>query len=153
MAAPASQTIKKFIGDDLVPKVYDYTIRNAKKDVSATFKLLAVRSNKDPEQTALFATNLDVTDETAQSVSDKYSKRWGIETAFRVQDNFIVKTTSKNYSVRLFYFLFSICLYNLWILANIIIGLAFGFIPEKPIITSKMFAVMLYSVFAGGGSG
>ncbi len=146
MAAPASQAIKKFVGNDPVPKVYDYTIRSSKKDVSATFKLLAVQSNRDPEQTALFATNLDVSDDTAQLVSEKYSKRWGIETAFRVQDGFLVRTTSKNYSVRLFDFLLSVCLYNLWILTNIIVALLSGSVPEKPIITSKMFLTMLYDI-------
>lgn len=71
----------------------------------------------------------------------------GQETAYRVWDVFIVKTTSTNYSVRLFYFLFSVCLYNLWILANIFVGLVFLFIPLKPIITAKMFGTLLLAGF------
>ena len=50
------------------------------------------------------------------------------------------KTTSKSVSVRVFYFLFSVAMYNLWILLNLCVGLRFkGKIPEKPIITAKMF--------------
>ena len=39
-----------------------------------------------------------------------YSKRWGIETGYRNLDHdFKAKTTTRNYHIRLFYFLFSTC--------------------------------------------
>src|SRR3990167_8387070 len=64
-----------------------------------------------------------------------------------VKQDFKARTTSKRYVVRLFYFMFSACLYNLWILANIMVGLAIlKFIPKEPFITAKMFGVMLYTL-------
>ena len=77
-----------------------------------------------------------------------YSRRWGIETGYRVMDkDFKPRTTSKNYNIRLFYFLFTVCLYNLWVLINICISITmYGKILDKPIITAKMFAIVLFKV-------
>ena len=77
-----------------------------------------------------------------------YRKRWGIETSYRVKKHsYLPKTTSKNYLVRLFYFMFSVLLYNLWILADILIWLAlFGVIKESHLLTSKYFGTVLYMI-------
>jgi len=45
---------------------------------------------------------------------DKYRKRWGIETVFRVLDNIQIKTTTKNEVIRYFINLFCCLVYNLW---------------------------------------
>ncbi len=45
---------------------------------------------------------------------DKYRKRWGIETVFRVLDNIQIKTTSKNEIIRYFINMFCCLVYNLW---------------------------------------
>ena len=45
---------------------------------------------------------------------DKYRKRWGIETIFRVLDNIQIKTTSKNEVIRYFITMFCCLVYNLW---------------------------------------
>jgi hypothetical protein len=67
----------------------------------------------------------------------------GIETSYRVKGEFKPKTTSKNYVVRLFYFLFSVCLYNLWVLSSIFID---SFIRiyriTKPLISAKFFGAL-----------
>jgi putative transposase len=153
MPVQQNPKITKIIAGSPINTILDYTMTSTssrcglgRKNVK--FKLCIVQSNKKPDKKVGFATNLDVVAaNNVKAVCDRYKKRWGQETAYRVQDDFIVKTTSKNYSVRLFYFLFSVCLYNLWILANIIIGLVFGFIPQKPIITAKMFGTLLYTGF------
>ena len=64
-----------------------------------------------------FATNIDFNENEA-GLSERlfylYSKRWGIETSYRVKKHSLrAKTTSKNYYVRLFYILFSVLMYNL----------------------------------------
>lgn len=51
---------------------------------------------------------------------DKYRKRWGIETVFRVLDNCIIKTTSRNEIIRYFLNTISCIIYNLWKLASIL---------------------------------
>ena len=45
---------------------------------------------------------------------DKYRKRWGIETVFRVLNNIQIKTTSKNEVIRYFINMFCCLIYNLW---------------------------------------
>ncbi|MEM3098821.1 MAG: hypothetical protein QXU32_08915, partial [Nitrososphaerales archaeon] len=50
---------------------------------------------------------------------DIFRDRWGIETSYRLIEQFMPKTTSKRYEVRLFYFLFAVWMYNLWIMFNI----------------------------------
>ncbi|WP_157677585.1 transposase [Methanoregula boonei] len=66
-------------------------------------------------------------DEIFKVGSPQYSKRWGIETTYRVtKHDFLAKTTSKNPVVRLFYMLLAVCLYNLWQLANMRL-------PESPV--------------------
>ncbi len=77
-----------------------------------------------------------------------YGKRWGIETSYRNLDHdFKPRTTSNNYNIRLFYFFFSCCLYNIWILVNICVGLScYGRLLDKPPVTAKLFAVLLYKV-------
>ena len=56
-----------------------------------------------------------------------YSKRWGIETSYRViKRGSWVRTTSNNYNVRLFYFLLGIMIYNVWVLLNILMASYLG---------------------------
>jgi hypothetical protein len=39
-----------------------------------------------------------------------------IETSYRICNQFLIKTTSKQYVVRLFYYLFACAVYNAWVL-------------------------------------
>ena len=95
-----------------------------------------------------FITNMHISEPFAHRLFTLYSRRWGIETSYRnVDHDFKPRTTSKDFNIRLFYFLFSVCLYNLWVLVNICIGInLYGKVPEKPIITAKRFSIVLYRV-------
>ncbi len=95
-----------------------------------------------------FVCNFDIHQVIAYRLYGLYSRRWGIETSYRNLDHdFKPRTTTRNYNIRLFYFLFSCCLYNLWVLVNICVSMVvYGEIQEKPIITAKMFAILLYKV-------
>ena len=56
-------------------------------------------------------------------------------------------TTTKNYTLRLFYFIFTAMLYNLWVLTNICVGVQlYRRVPEKPLITAKRFVIMLHQI-------
>ena len=59
--------------------------------------------------------------EFAEPLAQAYRRRWGIETSYRKVGEFLPKTMSRTFSVRLFYFLFAVALYNLWVLVNIIL--------------------------------
>ncbi|MEE8402014.1 MAG: hypothetical protein V3R86_07675 [Candidatus Hydrothermarchaeaceae archaeon] len=70
----------------------------------------------------VFATNINVTEGHAFQLFRLYNKRRGIETGYLVKNIFRTRTTLKNYPGRLFFFLFSVCLYNLWVLVNAFVG-------------------------------
>ena len=53
-------------------------------------------------------------------MADRYRERWGVETGFKMEKCFQIKTASKNFGIRLFCFLFSVVMYNLWILFNLL---------------------------------
>ena len=78
-----------------------------------------------------------------KQLSRLYSKRWGIETSYRVKKDFRPKTTSKNYVIRLFYFLFSVSLYNIWEFLNVILALVEKIDSETPVIAAKLFGTIV----------
>ena len=51
-----------------------------------------------------FVTNTDVTEETVYAYAHAFRRRWGIETSYRKITEFLPKTSSPTFSVRLFYF-------------------------------------------------
>jgi putative transposase len=119
----------------------------------ARFNLIIVTNEKGVK--LAFATNEDYDESDlglSQRLLDLYGKRWGIETSYRVKKHsFRPQTTSKNYFIRLFYFLWSCLLYNLWILADILIAFFLtGRKQRKRLIASKLFGTVLYSVDLGG---
>jgi IS4 transposase len=109
---------------------------------------LVLREGKDGELKA-FATNCPRMEILSYNLFDLYGRRWDIETGFRVQKNkFLPKTTSKNYNVRLFLFLFSELLYNCWMLINVRISLEkHEEIQEEKEITAKKFIHCLFEAF------
>lgn len=143
MPAVKNSRIKRLINEHGAPTVLEYRM------VGAYFKLVIVKDDKNLKK--VFATNLDVNEGNAHRLFDMYGKRWGIETSYRVKNLFRAKTTSKRYVIRLFYFSFSVCLYNLWILANIFVGVVFTQASEKLSITAKVFGTLLYALPGNGG--
>ena len=148
MPCTANERIKKIL--EIVPTptvIKDYEMKNT------LFNVVVV--DDEFENKRAFATNIDF-NENDVGLSERlfylYGKRWGIETSYRVKKHsFRPQTTSKNYFIRLFYFLFSALMYNLWLLADILICLALlGIFNGKHIITSKYFGNMLLSIDPGG---
>ncbi len=145
-------TVKHLMNITPAPAVItDFTMADT------TFNMVILQETNENGETLkyAFATNecydehdINLTERLAQL----YGKRWGIETSYRVKKHsYLPKTTSKNYLIRLFYFMFSVLLYNLWILADILICLAlFRIIKEDHLVTSKYFGTVLYTVDPGG---
>ena len=126
--SPTPSVIKDFrIGDVLINVIV----------IEDSGKKYAFASNEDWDEN-------DV--DLADKVFRQYDKRWGIETSYRVKKySFRPKTSSKNYFIRYFYFMFSVLLYNLWILLDIILSIIiFGMKQARHIITSKLFATIFY---------
>jgi putative transposase len=126
------------------PKIIPITIRDSKKK-SVSVNLVIVL-DQDKEKRG-FVTNMELDRMHTRKLYALYSKRWGIETSYRVKKDFRPKTTSKNYVIRLFYFLFSVCLYTLWELVNVILALVNRIDPKTPIIAAKLFGTILFRAF------
>jgi hypothetical protein len=126
MPGKMTPPVEKLVRMHDVPAMKRYRIGSRGKYVFAN--LVIVNDNEDKK--CAFITNIEdfkaatalckTADEIFKVGSPQYSKRWGIETTYRVtKQDFLAKTTSKNPIVRLFYMLLAVCLYNLWQLANI----------------------------------
>jgi len=150
MPAVRTWRIKDIIEKKGAPYVTDYRMKSDWNKPNTWFMLVLVKgeySRGNPAETYAFATNIETTANTSFIIKEAYSRRWGIETAYRVKETFRARTTSKNYIIRYFYFLFSLTLYNLWVLLNTMLSLfLYGKLPEKPIVTAKMFGVLLYTL-------
>ena len=63
----------------------------------------------------LFATDMACRPKT---VLRRYRRRWGIWTSYREHNEFLAKTTSKDYTARLLYHAIAVCIYNAWCVFN-----------------------------------
>ena len=90
------------------------------------------------EGTAVFTTNLRVGPEEAETVCRRYSRRWQIENEYKsIKHDFLAKTSSKDYRVRLFYFVFAVLLYNIWGLTDLLLKTnADGPMDYTPVLTA-----------------
>ncbi|TKR25180.1 transposase [Natronomonas salsuginis] len=104
---------------------------------SHPMRLLYVPSTSG-EGTAVFATNLRVGPEEAESFCQRYSRRWQIESEYKsIKGDFLAKTSSKDYRVRLFYFVFAILLYNIWRLTDFLLKAGVdGEMDYAPVLTA-----------------
>jgi len=135
MPAPMNKKVKRLVAKFEAPHVMKYKMGRGSNTVEYN---LAIMKDKEGRKKA-FATNLKIKD--GPTLFKLYKKRWGIETTYRMmKHDFTPRTTSKNYVVRLFYFMLSTCLYNIWVLANMLFGrIVLGCTPEKPEISASLF--------------
>jgi len=139
---PEDKGIKKIV-ETITPP---FVIHNYKRGNGTIKNLVLVQGRKGLMK---IATNIPINNhdiELIENLPRMYGKRWGIETGYRTKKREgLVKTTSNNYAIRLFYFLFSVALYNLWALVNLLIILELGLKKfVKRIVTFKLFLKNLY---------
>ena len=99
-----------------------YTTKSHKQKRSerATFRLVTIEKGG---LLYAFATNLEM---APKAVRNAFRERWGIETSYRMGRQFLPKTTTKLYEIRVLYFFTAALLYNLWVLMNFKEGLKGG---------------------------
>jgi hypothetical protein len=104
---------------------------------SHSMQFLYVPSTKG-EGTTVFATNLRVGPDEAETFCRRYSRRWQIENEYKsIKGDFLAKTSSKNYRVRLFYFVFAVLLYNIWRLTDFLLKAGVdGEMDYAPVLTA-----------------
>ena len=86
--------------------------------------------------------NREVTSDLAQPLAEAYRRRWDIETSYRKVTEFLPKTSSPTFSVRLFYSLFAVALYNLWVLTNLLLT-ADRAVGSTPVLPTALFRQFL----------
>ncbi|WP_227015100.1 transposase [Natronorubrum aibiense] len=106
--------------------------------LTAPTTFVAVPADDDEDDVFRFVTNAEVSAETASAYALAFRRRWGIETSYRKLTEFLPKTSSPTFSVRLFYFSVASTLYNLWVLANLFIHPSAPF-PERPPLPTAIF--------------
>jgi len=151
MPATKFSTVKDVLEITPAPRIItDFEM----KDVIFNLVIVEAELKNGTKEKRAFATNEEYNENDvnmAERLSELYGKRWGIETSYRVIKSYLPKTTSKNYLIRLFYFMFAVLLYNMWILADILIWLALdGVVKEDHQLTSKYFGTVLYMIDPGG---
>ncbi len=109
--------------------------------------VFAVPHRTSEDEHVWFVTSLDVDQSTAKAYAAAFRRRWGIETSYRQIGDFLPRTSSPTFSVRLFYFLFAVSLYNLWVLANVLAAPRTG--PQTPQISTRIFRRLIFSTDYG----
>lgn len=95
-------------------------------------------SAKIGERYFSWCTNMDVKPQIRDILADVYGRRWNIENFYRDgKGNFLAKTKSKRFEVRLFFFLLSAILYNIWQLIKII---------RRGVITAQKWKTSVYDL-------
>jgi hypothetical protein len=118
----------------------EVAVERASVDVemgSHSMRFLYVPSTKT-DGTAVFATNLAVGPDEAETFCHRYSRRWQIENEYKsIKNDFLAKTSSKDYRVRLFYFVFAVLLHNIWRLTDFLLKAAVdGPMEYAPVLTA-----------------
>jgi hypothetical protein len=67
-----------------------------------------------------FYTNADVTEQNVKRLAETYRERWGIENGYLEKKEVKARTHSPDMGVRYFLFFFSVLIYNIWILLNLL---------------------------------
>lgn len=101
--------------------VGSYTVKRKRGEPYVqTQTTLVVGEQKQSQQDQLvaFVTNLTLTEPMGAKLMERYRSRWGIETSYRMIRQFLARTTSRKYQIRIGLFVLAIMLYNFWLYEN-----------------------------------
>ena len=133
IAAPMNEGVKKQIKKAKKSGkgcyVTEYTVGSGRDSAKTTLVIvdklrmgeIKNKRAKDKDRFFVYATSITITDEEmAYSLSQEYRARWGIETGYRVKNDFRAKNRGLSYNVRFFIMITAVILYNLWVLINLV---------------------------------
>ncbi len=102
--------------EDVVVEQARVTARNGGHDCRGLF---VPNENSD---TQVCITNKRITPENAQRWVTHYAYRWWIEAEYRsIKQEFLAKTSAKNHTLRFYYFVFGVLMYNVWRLTEVLL--------------------------------
>jgi hypothetical protein len=122
-------------------------VKNGTNKTRVETTLVGLPPDEDCDQTQVFLTNLDVTDEirldrrSTRRRIKRYTCRGGIENAYGGIKQFAPWTTSREYAVRLFHFGFAMLLYDMWLLVDLLVQRSLGIVEfrTKPRVIAPRF--------------
>lgn len=97
---------------------FEYTFyEDRAKEYQYTVTMFYILNEKEEKYT--FTTNIKTTSKKLLDIIVQcYDKRWGIETGYRTETNFLSKTTTKSFKLRTLFTQLSFLLQDLWTLKN-----------------------------------
>lgn len=119
MPAFRDERTRQALAQSWLSKSRRWSFRNAKCEY-ADVTLLKV-TLPDGSNVGFYTTLRATWLHRVQYYLDLYAKRWNIETGYRVQKQFLPKTTCVKGVVRLFYFSYAVAMHNLWLCIKIIV--------------------------------
>jgi IS4 transposase len=121
----------------------DYRSENHQEQIGLAFR------ETPADTTVCFATNLPPLMLYGTDLFTLYGRRWNIETRFGViKHKFMARTTSREYKIPMFLFLFSQLLYNVWIIVNASLNrILYGVQEELRLISAKLFVLKFYQAY------
>lgn len=115
--------------------VADYDLEDVPTNLAILYR---PNEKKEKKKTFPFITNIRTNCIDVPFLANEYRKRWGIETAYRKEEEIRARTNCLYYPIRLFFLLIMVLLYNLWMLINaIIIENGYVFKEHYPITMHK----------------
>lgn len=117
MPAIKNERVKKLIGLYECGELKD-KIRYKFGNVCVNLIFFPVTNKNGEKETLVYITNTKM---DPIRVHLTYKKRWQIETNFREQNNFMLKTKTKDFKIRYFTFVLAGLLFNLWQLIRLIL--------------------------------
>lgn len=113
---------------------------------TAHFLYVPVRDDDADGNYAVFVTNRDSVDTPGEirHVVNQYRRRWDIENQYKTIVEYLPRTSSTDYRVRLTNFVLAALIYNLWRLTDYLIKIAIDLdVRAPPVLTAKTFATVL----------
>lgn len=113
---PKKGKIKIFANETLSLNYFEHSIKYNKDGSVWRAKTTIIARRIDDKTCWCYATN----QKPSLLLTREYSKRWNIETGFRIHDEAMIKSKSRNSLIRFFYHLIGMLLIILWRLQNIV---------------------------------
>lgn len=147
MRAPQTVRVKRALeahGASRFVTDYELVRKNPPTD-RVPVTLVVVSHRKRDDNSFCLVTNCAVSEDAAEPLTEAYRRRWGIKTSYQKIGEFLPRTSSPTFVVRLFEFLFAVAMYNLWILVCLFLAEQRNY-KDRPAVSTALFRLFVLSV-------